>query len=94
MIGHLKIKWFPMPTKKTHMVLFEKARCKGYSILVFEDEDVSFTFEPVKVLGILFISTLRCTLIGKRIHDAYGHFITLKSELALADTRSIKNLEI
>ena len=50
--------------------------------VVFEDEDVSFTFEPVKDLGILFVSTLYWTPHSeKRIHDAYGHFINLKRSL-------------
>ena len=41
-----------------------------------EDEDVSFTFEPVEDLGILFVSTL--SHIEKRMHDASGRFITQK----------------
>ena len=50
--------------------------------IVFEDADVSFTFETVKDLGILFVSSLSCTPhLEKRIYDAYGRFINLKRSL-------------
>ena len=47
---------------------------KEQPIVVFEDEDVSFTLESIKDLGILFFSTLSwIPPIEKRIHVAYGH---------------------
>ena len=47
-----KLIWFSLKTPDV----------KEQPILVFEDEDVSFSFEPVKDLGFLFGSTLPWTL--------------------------------
>ena len=68
---------------KTKPIRFSlKKPVKVQLILVFEDEDVSFTFEPVKYLGIFFVSTLSWTPhIEKQILDAYGRFINLKRSL-------------
>ena len=45
---------------KTKLIWFslEEPDVKAQPILVFEDEDVSFAFEPVKDLGIVLVSTL------------------------------------
>ena len=60
-------------------VPLKKPDVKTQPILVFEDQDVSFTLEQVEDLGILFVSTLPWTPhIEKRRHDAYGCFISLK----------------
>ena len=52
---------------ETKLIWFslEKPDVKEQPILVFEDEDVSITFEQVKDLGILFVSTFSWTLILK-----------------------------
>ena len=79
MIGHSKLKWFLVLIKPISYGSLETSDVKEQSILVFEDEDVSFTFEPVKDLGILFVSTLSWTPhVVKTLHDAYGRFINLK----------------
>ena len=66
--GKTKLRWFSL----------KKSDVKEQPIIVFEDEDVSFTFEPVEDPGILFASTLYWTPTLKKINDAYGHFINLK----------------
>ena len=63
-----KLKWFSL--KNTDLM--------EQPVVVFEDQDVSSTFEPVQDLGILFVSTLSWTLhIEKGKQDAYGRFINL-----------------
>ena len=49
-------------------------------VVVFEDEDVSVTFKPVKSLGFFFVSTLSWTpQIEKRTHEAEGKLLTQSS---------------
>ena len=68
-----KLKWFSL----------KKPDVKQHHILVFEDEDTSVTFEPVKDLGILFVSSLSPVplKLKKRLLDAYCGFINLIKSL-------------
>ena len=68
---------------RTKLIWFSlrKPDVKEQPKLDFEDEDVSFIFELVKDLGILFVSTLSCLPsphTDKRIYDAYDRFNNLK----------------
>ena len=77
-----KLIWFSLKTPDV----------KEQPILVFEDEYVSFYFEPFKDLSFHFASTLSWILrIEKRLHDVYGRFISLKRNLSkLISSRGYK----
>ena len=69
---------------KTKHILFslKKPDVKELPKVVFEDENVSFAFEPVKDLGILFVSTLSWTPpIETRIHMMPTTVLSISKEV-------------
>ena len=82
MIRHLKKMDFTADKTKLIWFSLKKPDVEEQPILVFEDEDGSLIFEPVKDLSIRFGSTFSWTLIFKKeIHEAYGRLINLKRSL-------------